>query len=222
MAAVTDNLSESPTRSRGQLINKPVRSHIKILVIDDDESVCQTVGALLERNGFQVKTTCAAREGVQLASQESFHIALIDLKMPEMSGVEVTDQITKFDQRIGCIMMTAYPDIETATAAMRAGSRDYVTKPFKQDELMEAVDRTCRNLGLIYTDESELNRLIGQRIRQARQRKSLTLRQLSELTELTTSQLSQVELGKNAASIWALARISSALGYQVSELLRGL
>lgn len=222
MDIVTDNTRETPTRSHSQLSTKPVRNHIKILVIDDDEGVCQTVGALLERSGFQVKTTTSAREGIQLASQESFHLALIDLKMPEVNGVEVTDQITKIDQRIGCIMMTAYPDLETATAAMRAGSRDYVTKPFKQEELMESIDRTCRALGLIYTAESELNRLIGHRIRQARLRKSLTLRQLSELTELTTSQLSQVELGKNAASVWALARISSALGYQVSELLRGL
>lgn len=213
---------EGSARSHGQLTTKPVRSHIKVLVIDDDDSVCQTLTALLERKGFQVKSTTSARDGVQFATQESFHIALIDLKMPELSGVEVTDQITKVDQRIGCIVMTAFPDLETATAAMRAGSRDYVTKPFKQEELIAAVDRTCRALGLIYTDETELNRLIGQRIRQARLRKSLTLRQLSELTELTTSQLSQVELGKNAASVWALARISSALGYQVSELLRGL
>ncbi len=212
------------TASRGQvrMTTQPVRNHIKILVIDDDETVCETVGALLERNGFQVRSTCSAREGVQLASQESFHIALIDLKMPEMNGVQVIAQITEGNQHIACIMMTAYPDLETATAAMRVGCRDYVTKPFRQEELLQAVDRTCRAMGLIYTDESELNRLIGHRIRQARLRKNMTLRQLSELTELTTSQLSQVELGKNAASVWALARISGALGYQVSKLLRGL
>ncbi len=203
-------------------MKQPVRSHIKTLVVDDDETVCRTVGALLERRGYQVQTTTDPHEGIQMVSQEAFHIALIDLKMPEVDGIEVTRQIRKLDQRIACIMMTAFPDIATATAAMRAGSRDYVTKPFHQEELFEAVDRTCRAMGLVYTDETELNRLIGHRIRQARLNNNLTLRQLSELTELTTSQLSQVELGKNAASIWALARISSALGYQVSQLLRGL
>lgn len=201
---------------------QPVRTHIKILVIDDELEVCQTIGALLERHGYQVRLACGPTEGIQAVSQESFHIALIDLKMPELDGVQVTDQIKKLDERIGCVMMTAYPDLATATAAMRAGSCDYVTKPFKPEEILGAVDRTCRSMGLIYTDESELNRLIGQRIRQARLKRSLTLRQLSELTELTTSQLSQVELGKNAASIWALARISSALGYQLSGMLRGL
>jgi len=112
--------------------------------------------------------------------------------------------------------------LDTATAAMRAGCKDYVTKPFRQEEPLAAIDRVCRAMGLIYIVESELNKLIGHRIRQARLGKSMTLRQLSQLTQLTTSQLSQVELGKNAASVWALARISSALGYQISKLLDGL
>ncbi len=201
---------------------KPIRNHIKILVIDDDESVCNTVKALLERNGFQVRTTCSPLEGVELGSRESFHIALIDLKMEELDGVEVTARITEADPYVACMIMTAYPDLDTATAAMRAGCKDYVTKPFKQEELLAAVDRACRAMGLIYVVESELNKLIGHRIRQARLGKSMTLRQLSQLTQLTTSQLSQVELGKNAASVWALARISTALGYQISKLLNGL
>ena len=220
--ADAEGTQEMTARGRARLTVKPVRNHIKILVIDDDETVCETVGALLERNGFQVRTTCDPREGVQVATQESFHLALIDLKMAGMDGVEVTNSITEVDRHVACIIMTAYPDLETATAAMRAGCRDYITKPFKQDELLKAVDRTCRAMGLIYTDETELNRLIGHRIRQARLAQTMTLRQLSELTELTTSQLSQVELGKNAASVWALARISCALGYQVSKLLQGL
>ena len=201
---------------------KPVRNHIKILVIDDDASVCDTVKTLLGRNGFQVRATCSPLEGVQLASQESFHIALIDLTMQEMDGLEVTARITETNERIACMIMTAHPGLDTATAALRAGCKDYVAKPIKQAELLAAIDRICRVMGLIYTVESELNRLIGHRIRQARLGKKMTLRQLSQLTELTTSQLSQVELGKNAASVWALARISTALGYQISKLLNGL
>ena len=213
---------EMAARNQTRKTVKPVRNHIKILVIDDDESVCNTVKTLLERNGFQVRATCSPLEGVQVASQESFHIALIDLKMEEMGGVEVTARITEADQYVACMIMTAYPDVDTATAAMRAGCRDYVTKPFKEEELLAAINKTCLAMGLIYTDETELNRLIGHRIRQARLGKSMTLRQLSQLTQLTTSQLSQVELGKNAASVWALARISTSLGHQISKLLSGL
>ncbi len=222
MVANSGELTEQETRKKARLTVKPVRNHIKILVIDDDRSVCETVSSLLERNGFQVQTIGDPQAATELAIQESFHLILVDLKMPEMDGIEVVSRITEVDRKVACIIMTAYPDLETAAAAMRAGCRDYITKPFKQDELLQAVDRTCKAMGLIYTDEGELNRLIGQRIRRARLSQTMTLRQLSELTQLTTSQLSQVELGKNAASVWALARVSCALGYQMSKLLRGV
>jgi DNA-binding Xre family transcriptional regulator len=65
----------------------------------------------------------------------------------------------------------------------------------------------------------QLNKLIGQRIRETRLRRNIRLRELSDSVGLTTSQLSQVELGKNAASIWALVRIANALGVRVTVFL---
>lgn len=199
-----------------------VRHHIKVLVIDDDPSICKTVGLLLEDQGYSPRTFTDPDEAVKVAEDESFQIALIDLRMPAMDGVEAVEKLKNIDDKMSCIVMTAYPDLDTATATMRRGSCDYIAKPFKHEDLIQAVDRACLRMGIIYTDEHELNRLIGQRIRSHRLAQNLTLRQLSDRTDLTTSQLSQVELGKNAASVWALARISNALGLQVSELLAGL
>lgn len=199
-----------------------VRHHIKVLVIDDDPSICKTVGLLLEDHGYSPRTFTDPDAALETAENESFQIALVDLRMPALDGVEVVERLKKVDPRMSCIVMTAYPDLDSATETMRRGTCDYITKPFKQEELVKAVDRACQQMGIIYTDESELNRLIGQRIRSHRLNQSLTLRQLSDRTDLTTSQLSQVELGKNAASIWALARISNSLGLQVSELMEGL
>jgi DNA-binding NtrC family response regulator len=199
-----------------------VRHHIKVLVVDDDPSICKTVGMLLEDHGYSPKTFTDPREALDAADKESFQLGLVDLRMPSMDGVEVVEKLKQIDESMSIIVMTAYPDLESATETMRQGSCDYIAKPFKQEELIKAVDRACQRMGIIYTDENELNRLIGQRIRSHRLSQNLTLRQLSDRTDLTTSQLSQVELGKNAASIWALARISNSLGLQVSELLSGL
>ena len=199
-----------------------VRHHIKVLVIDDDPSICKTVGLLLEDHGYSPRTYTDPTEAVEAADKESFQVALIDLRMPAMDGVEVVEALKRIDDRMSCIVMTAYPDLDSATETMRRGTCDYISKPFKQEELVTAVDRACQRMGIIYTDETELNRLIGRRIRSHRLSQNLTLRQLSDRTDLTTSQLSQVELGKNAASIWALARISNSLGLQVSELMAGL
>ena len=199
-----------------------VRHHIKVLVIDDDPSICKTVGLLLEDNGYSPRTYTDPDEAIEAADKESYQIALVDLRMPKMDGVEVVEKLKKIDDRMSCIVMTAYPDLDSATETMRRGTCDYISKPFKHEELMNSVERACHRMGIVYTDEAELNRLIGQRIRSHRLSHNLTLRQLSDRTDLTTSQLSQVELGKNAASIWALARISNSLGLQVSELLTGL
>ncbi len=199
-----------------------VRHHIKVLVVDDDPSICKTVGLLLEDHGYSPRTYTDPDEALKGAEKESFQIALVDLRMPAMDGVEVVERLKGIDERMSCIVMTAYPDLDSATETMRRGTCDYIAKPFKQEELIAAIDRASQRMGIIYTDEHELNRLIGQRIRSHRLSQNLTLRQLSDRTDLTTSQLSQVELGKNAASIWALARISNSLGLQVSELLSGL
>ncbi len=199
-----------------------VRHHIKVLVIDDDPSICKTVGLLLEDHGYSPKTFTDPDAAIKAAEDESYQIALVDLRMPAMDGVEAVEKLRNIDERMSCIVMTAYPDLDSATATMRHGTCDYIAKPFKHAELIQAVERACQRMGIIYTDEHELNRLIGQRIRIQRLALNLTLRQLSDRTDLTTSQLSQVELGKNAASVWALARISNALGLQVAELLSGL
>ena len=199
-----------------------VRHHIKVLVVDDDQAIADMVAVLLEEAGYRPLSFTDPNEAIDAAEAESIQIAVIDLRMSAMDGVQVVERLKAIDDRICCIVMTAYPDLQTATESMRQGSCDYIAKPFQKDELLGSVERACQRLGLIYRAEGDLNRLIGQRIRAERLRQNLTLRQVSERSDLTTSQLSQVELGKNAASLWALARIANSLGLQLSLLLRGL
>jgi len=199
-----------------------VRHHIRILVIDEDSSVQKTIQSQLEERGFQPRVFTDPREGLDVANKESFQIAVVSLGLSGIDGMDVIEKLKSIDGRMSVIATTADPDLETARQAMRRGGCDYIEKPLGSDELAESIERSCRKLGLIYTEEDDLNRLIGQRIRTERLAQNLTLRQLSDRTELTTSQLSQVELGKNAASIWALARISNSLGRLMSEMLTGL
>ena len=199
-----------------------VRHHIKMLVVDDDTQVCKTVGKILQQNDYQTQTYTQPRQALQAVRKTAFDIGLIDIKMPDVNGVELVEKIKGEDSRVAMIVMTAYPDVQSAAETMRLGARDYITKPFTEEQLLKSVERVAKELGLIYTCEQGLNRLIGKRIRRERLKQSLTLRQLSERSELTTSQLSQVELGKNAASVWALARISGSLGRQLAELISGL
>ena len=70
-----------------------VRHHIKVLVIDDDPSICKTVGLLLEEHGYSPRTYTDPDEALATAEKESFQLALIDLRMPKMDGVEVVERL---------------------------------------------------------------------------------------------------------------------------------
>ncbi len=199
-----------------------VRHHIKVIVIDEDQSVRASIQSVLEERGFSPRAFADPAEGIEAADKESFQIAVVSLGLSGVDGLDVIEKLKGIDGRMSVIATTSHPNVDAARATMRRGGCDYLKKPLKADELTESMERACQELGLVYTKEDDLNRLIGQRIRSERLAQNLTLRQLSDRTDLTTSQLSQVELGKNAASIWALARISNSLGKQMSEMLAGL
>jgi len=199
-----------------------VRHHIKILVVDADTAHANQISSALQEGGFKAKVVSDLGDAAERARGESYQLAIVDLSSRMSEGLELIGKLKEIDRRMSIIVTRHGTDFETAVEAMRHGAAEYLRKPVKKDELLNSLERICRGLGLIHTNEAELNRLIGQRIRAERLAQNLTLRQLSDRTDLTTSQLSQVELGKNAASIWALARISNALGKQVSAMMEGL
>ena len=198
------------------------RDHIKVMVVDDEATVAKTVQLILETEGFKVRVFDSPKKALVAAKKTAYQLAIVDIKMPEMDGVEFIRQLKEVDGNVGPIIMTGYPAVESAREGMRDGAHDYITKPFRQEELVEAVERVCMEKGLIYGNEDDLNRLIGARIRGHRHGLKLTLREVSDKTDLTVSQLSQVERGKNASSLWALARISAALKVGPADLLKDL
>ena len=195
---------------------------IRILVVDDERDVRDTIRMILRDDGYDVSSYASADKALEACKRRAFDIALVDIKMPHISGTELLELLHRVDSNIGVILVTAYPDVTTAAQAVRGGARDYITKPFSEQQLLAAVERVCSELGLIYTSEDELIRLIGSRIRQYRQQSKMNLRELSDRAEMSTSQLSQIELGRSAASLWAMARLSGALGVKLSDLLKGL
>ncbi len=211
---------ESP-KERGGLLSK-TGPGIRVMVVDDDQSVCDTVRMILEGSGYEVKTCLTAESALRACKRNAFHIVLLDIKMPHVSGTDLLCQLRQADRNMGVIMMTAYPNVATAAETMRAGGRDYITKPFTEQQLLDAVGRLCAEMGLVYSSEKDLIELVGHRIRNHRQQRRMTLQQLSERASITASQLSQVELGKSAPSMWTLARVSSALGIRLSKLVEDL
>ncbi len=113
----------------------------KILVVDDEESMCDFLSIMLKKQGYQITTALSAKEGLKKLAKEAYEVVISDLKMKEMNGLELIDEINKKETVPTVIIMTAFATIESAIEALKKGAFDYIIKPFKVDEIKLAVAR---------------------------------------------------------------------------------
>jgi DNA-binding NtrC family response regulator len=116
-----------------------------VLVVDDKEMMRESVGATLERAGFEVRAAHDARVALEMIAQRRPEAVVTDMRMPGMTGVELVEQVRRIDEDLPVILMTAFGTIDTAVRAMRLGAFDYLTKPFEGDELVIAVKRAVEH-----------------------------------------------------------------------------
>src|SRR5262245_1900064 len=110
-----------------------------ILVIDDEEIMREILEALLTREGHTVRLAVDAAEGLELARTLSFDAVIADIMMPGMDGMTALDELKKIDEDLPVIMITAFASVESAITAMKRGAFHYITKPFKNDEVLAVV-----------------------------------------------------------------------------------
>src|SRR5215216_1597926 len=120
-----------------------------ILVIDDEEIMREILEALLTREGYQVRLASSGEEGVELARSTPFDGAIVDVMMPGMDGLATLEELKKIDDDLPVLMVTAFASVETAIAAMKRGAFDYITKPFKNDEVLVVVRNAVERRRLV-------------------------------------------------------------------------
>ena len=191
---------------------------IRILVVDDEQENCDYFKLLLSREGYEVDTITDPTKALETLRASEYHLVLLDMMMPRMSGTEVLQELRKVDTDIAVVVAIAYPAVETAVASLKAQASDYVRKPIEPTELLEVIRNALAKKGLSRDPEADLHRAIGQSIRDARKTQDLTLKQLSRRTGLSVSLLSQIERAESSASISSLYKIANALQMRMSEL----
>jgi len=121
-------------------------SHGTVLVIDDEEVMREVLDALLSREGYDVRLASDGHAGLELARTMAFDAAVVDVMMPGIDGLTVLSELKAIDEDLPVVMVTAFASVETALTAMKKGAFDYITKPFKNDEvaavIRNAVERT--------------------------------------------------------------------------------
>ena len=110
-----------------------------ILIVDDEEIMREILETLLTREGYDVRVASSGAEGLEMARALPFDAAIVDIMMPGLDGIATLDELKRIDEDLNVIIITAYASVESAISAMKTGAFDYVTKPFKNDEVLVVV-----------------------------------------------------------------------------------
>ncbi|PWB68863.1 Fis family transcriptional regulator [candidate division GN15 bacterium] len=132
-----------------------------ILVIDDEESMCNFMEIMLSKEGYSVRTTTEPGDGVAMLKEQNYDLVIADLNMPEMTGIEVLQQVRSFKKEQDLVVMTAYASVDTAIEAMKQGAADYITKPFKVDEIKLVIEKIISRRQLLAENSTLRRQLQG-------------------------------------------------------------
>lgn len=110
-----------------------------ILVIDDETIIRLSCERTLIPEGYKVKSVLSGKEGLELLEKEPFDLILLDIKMPDMDGIEVLKIIKERCPETKVVMITGYSAVETAVKSLKLGAFNYIEKPFDPDTLLNAV-----------------------------------------------------------------------------------
>lgn len=120
------------------------RSRGTVLVVDDEQVMREILEALLRQAGYSVRLAETGKQGIRIVDREPIDLAVVDVMLPDISGLKVLERIREIDPEITVVMLTAFASVETAVTAIKCGAFDYLTKPFKNDEVLNLVGNGIR------------------------------------------------------------------------------
>lgn len=120
-----------------------------ILIVDDEEAIRETLCDVLKKRGYDIFLASSGKETLDILKKSIIDLILLDIRLPDVDGLEVLKKVREFDSEILVIMMTAYADIQTAVAAMKSGAYHYINKPFELDELKLLIEKGLETKRLI-------------------------------------------------------------------------
>jgi len=126
-----------------------------ILVVDDDEVMRQTLSDVLKKRGYEVSTAETGGQTLSSIREQLFDLILLDIRLPDMDGLDVLRRIKETESDLMVIVMTAYSDVHTAVTAMKSGAYDYIDKPFELEELKILIQKALETQSL----KNEIRRL---------------------------------------------------------------
>jgi DNA-binding NtrC family response regulator len=116
-----------------------MKSPSRILIVDDDENILCVEAAILKDKGYKVETAATGAEAIEKTERRHFDLMLVDIRLPDMEGTEVITRVHDTIPKIRKVIVTGYPSLQNAVAAVNNGADAYVMKPFDVEKLLETV-----------------------------------------------------------------------------------
>jgi len=120
-----------------------------ILIVDDDEVMQQTLSDVLKKRGYEIFLVGSGNGALSVIKKNVIDLVLLDMRLPDVDGIEVLKKIKELDTEILVVMMTAYSDVQTAVSAMKSGAYHYINKPFELEELKLLIEKGLETKSLI-------------------------------------------------------------------------
>jgi len=113
----------------------------RILIVDDEDDLRELLSHVLSTQGYEIQSAANGEEAISTLQEEKFDMALLDIQMPKINGIQVLQFINEHTPSTRVIMLTGYADLKNAMEAKEFGARDFISKPYKLDDILSTIQR---------------------------------------------------------------------------------
>ena len=177
----------------------------RVILVDDDPGMRETVADVLRFKGYEVEAAACGRDGLHRLAAERFDVAVVDIKLPDVSGLELLDEIKRVSPLTEVVFVTAFATVATATQAVNGAAFAYVTKPFEMDVLLTTLRRAAEKVEL-----AEARRIADEALRESEERFRATFEQAA---------VGIAHIAQDGAFIRVNQRLCDIYGFTREEIL---
>lgn len=190
---------------------------MRIAVLDDDADFREFMESALSGDGHEVETFADPTAMYARFAHDLPDVLLLDMKMGRWSGEDVLAEVRKRWERLCVIVITGYPSLEGMRQTFKRDTFDYIAKPFSIADLRQSLAQAAARFGLGTRPQDRLRQELGRQIRVARTERGWTLKELSEASGVSVSQLSSIERAAHLPSLESMLAIALALEQKPSS-----
>lgn len=214
------NMEHRPRHATDDAGARPVQPSLSIVALDDDADFREFIRESLARDGHDIRTVAVPDDLYSEVQARAPDVVLLDMKMGRHSGEAVLAEVRRRWPKMCVIVVTGYPSMETMRETFKQDVFDYLSKPFSADEMRRVLAQAASALGLGGSAHDRLRSELGRQIRLTRTERGWTLKELSEASNVSVSQLSSIERGAHLPSMESFIAIATALGASPSDWMK--